>query len=52
MPDFDKIEEEAQQLAQKHPDQVKKGEERVENEVGLPDDQQQQSPPSQSDTSQ
>ena len=52
MPNFDKIEEEAQQLAEKHPDRVKEGGERVENEMGLPDDQQQQPPPAQSDSAQ
>ncbi len=40
MPDFDDLENDAKKLAQEHPDQVREGEQRVEQELGVSDQQQ------------
>ena len=35
MSEFDKLKDEAEQYAQQHPDQVKKGEQAVEDKLGI-----------------
>ena len=48
MSEFDKLKDDAEQYAQKHPEQVEKGEEAVEKKLGLPgQDQQGQDAPGQ-----
>ncbi len=41
MSEFDKLKDDAEQYAQKHPEQVEKGEEAVEKKLGLPGQDQQ-----------
>jgi hypothetical protein len=41
MSEFDKLRDDAEQYAQKHPEQVEKGEEAVEKKLGLPGQDQQ-----------
>jgi hypothetical protein len=41
MSEFDKLKDDAEQYAQKHPEQVEKGEEAVEKKLGLPGQEQQ-----------
>ena len=40
MPDFSELENDAKKLAQEHPDQVREAEQKVDQEVGVPDQQQ------------
>jgi hypothetical protein len=40
MPDFDELKGDAEKFAQEHPEQVKKGEDAIENKLGI--DQQNQ----------
>ena len=44
MPDFSELENDAKKLAQEHPEQVREGEQRIEKEIGVSDDQQPQAP--------
>ncbi len=41
MSEFDKLKDDAEQYAQKHPEQVEKGEDAVEKKLGLPGEDQQ-----------